>query len=181
MNKKDWLKTNNEAMAAVQRGLRQARDAVFAGPIGSNGPNDYGYINIRVRQAADLLVRATKLYCEGHYPHSNARELPHKHPLAKALRALAKADKETAFYANTTHDPTLFAPYQPTEAAKHRWDVGPVGEVGPTGPVCPGARGPACPANRDCRGQITPGFAKMVTDEAQARWQEYVDNGGRIK
>lgn len=178
MNKEDWLKTNADAMAAVQRGLQQARDA---GPIGTNGPNDYGYINARVRMAARLLVGATELYCEGHYPHSNARELPHKHPLAKALRALAKVDKETAFYANTTHDPTLFAPYCPTEAAKHRWDVGPVGEIGPAGPRCPGARGCPRPVDRDCRGQITPGFAKMVTDEASARWQEYVANRGKIE
>jgi hypothetical protein len=91
------------------------------GPQGNVGPNDNGYINGLVRAAAVTLQAAIEIYCEGHYPHSNARLLPHLHPLATALRALAKTDKETARYANKTHDPVLFVPYEPPEENRHRW------------------------------------------------------------
>jgi hypothetical protein len=93
-----------------------------AGATGSYGPNDFGYINGIVRQAAALLVTATDIWCEGHYPHSNARVMPPEHPLAVALSELAKTDKETAEYANRPHEPALFKPHLPTAEAQRRWE-----------------------------------------------------------
>jgi hypothetical protein len=93
-----------------------------AGPKGSYGPNDYGYINSCVRKAAQDIAYAINLYCEGHYPHSNARDIPNDHPLCIALTALAEADKQTAEYANLEHDPKLFEIYKPSEQAKNRWN-----------------------------------------------------------
>lgn len=100
------------------------------GCTGTVGPNDYGYMVGHVRRAAEHLVRASDLYSEGHYAHSNAREMPMDHPIAVALAALAKFDQEFSQWNNAEHDPELFKPHQPTEAAKHRWDkpAGPVGE-----------------------------------------------------
>ena len=92
------------------------------GPPGPFGPNDSGYINELVRRAAGLLTRATELYCQGHYPHSNARDIPAEHGLCRALAALADVDSNTACFANRTPEPALFEPCRPTEADKHRWD-----------------------------------------------------------
>jgi hypothetical protein len=96
--------------------------ATGSGCEGSYGANDDGYINAAVRRAAVILRGATDLWSEGHYAHSNARMMPAEHPLARALACLAETDKETARYANTTHDPALFAPHMPSEEAQHRWD-----------------------------------------------------------
>ncbi len=115
------------------------------GATGSYGPNDNGYINGNVRRAADSIQNAIILWCEGHYPHSNARVIPDDHPLVLALHALAEVDQSTCEFANVPHDPALFTPYKPTEEAQHRWDwcIGPPGvpgseglsdPVGPTGP-----------------------------------------------
>jgi len=93
------------------------------GPTGNYGPNDLGYINCAVRRAAVEVQRAIYLYCEGHYPHSNARSIHRKHPLVKAIKALAKVDEETAAYANVQHDPKLFTPYEPPEENQHRWPL----------------------------------------------------------
>jgi len=92
-------------------------------------PNDGGHIHKLIREAAQLLQNATYLYCEGHYAHSNARDIPAGHPLCRALAALQDLDKETSRHANTMHWPPLFAPHQPTDAAKNRW----VGTEGPAG------------------------------------------------
>jgi hypothetical protein len=89
---------------------------------GSCGPNDNGYINVNIRDAAKSLRGASELWSEGHYPHSNAKVMPDDHPIAKALAALAEVDKATAWFANTTHDPELFKPHVPSEQAQHRWD-----------------------------------------------------------
>lgn len=40
--------------------------------------------------------------------HSAARVVPSRHPLAGALKCLAKLDRETCEYANVKHDPDLF-------------------------------------------------------------------------
>jgi hypothetical protein len=87
------------------------------------GPNDHGYMVAAVRQAAERLKWASELYCEGHYPHSNAKDMPDDHPIARALKALAEFDKETCHFHNVEHDPILFEPHKPTEEAKHRWDA----------------------------------------------------------
>lgn len=92
------------------------------GPPGTFGPNDSGYINELVRRAAELLKQATEVYCQGHYPHSNARDIPAGHGLVRALAALAVVDSDTACFANRTPEPALFEPCRPSEADKHRWD-----------------------------------------------------------
>ncbi len=114
------------------QGLPTDEGPKYDGPVGSCGPNDFGYMVHHVRKAADELVRATDLYSEGHYPHSNARKVPEDHPLAVALRALAKFDLQYAWYANLEHEPALFKPHEPTEEAMHRWD-GPQGPIGVQG------------------------------------------------
>lgn len=91
-------------------------------PTGTHGPNDNGYINRCARKAAETIRMATYLWCEGHYPHSNARIIPEDHPLVKALEALAQIDKDTARFANLEHDPSLFLPHRPTEEALIRWE-----------------------------------------------------------
>jgi hypothetical protein len=91
-------------------------------PKGSYGPNDYWYINNHVRRAAQDIVYAINLYCEGHYAHSNARDIPLDHPLCIALNALAETDKQTAMYANLEHEPKLFEIYKPSDQAKNRWN-----------------------------------------------------------
>jgi hypothetical protein len=95
---------------------------VKEGVIGSYGPNDTGYMVGCVREAAKRLYRATDLYCEGHYAHSNARQIPDDHPIVRAMKCLEEFDKEFAHYANQKHDPDLFRPHQPTEKAMKRWD-----------------------------------------------------------
>lgn len=92
------------------------------GPIGTYGPNDSAYINKLIREAAQLLVNATYIFCEGHYPHSNARDIPANHPLCLALAALAEVDQETARFANELPWSPLFAPHRPTDDAKNRWN-----------------------------------------------------------
>lgn len=94
------------------------------------GPNDGGYMVDKIRKAAELIVRATDLYCEGHYAHSNARDIPQDHPFVRALEQLALFDKENAQYANHDHDPKLFEPHRPTEEAKNRWSYSSVGPEG---------------------------------------------------
>ena len=89
---------------------------------GAYGPNDNGYMVNGVREAAKHLKLVTMIYSEGHYPHSNAREVPEDHPIVVALRLLAEFDKDKCQYANVEHDPKLFAPYKPTEEAKQRWN-----------------------------------------------------------
>jgi hypothetical protein len=100
------------------------------GIAGTFGPNDDGYINQLVRLAAANLRKASDLWSEGHYAHSNARVMPQDHPLARALAALAEVDRDTASHANTVHDPALFIPHLPSEAAQHRWEF-------PPRPLCP--------------------------------------------
>ncbi len=100
---------------------------IYNGPIGSYGPNDLGYLNTAIRRAADILVQASELWSEGHYPHSNAKVMPEWHPIARALDELRKTDLETAQYANIKHDPKLFAPYVPSIKNQTRWDNSPIG------------------------------------------------------
>ena len=88
---------------------------------GSYGSNDMGYMVAAVRLAAEKLQRASWLYSEGHYPHSDARDMPEDHPIAIALRALAAFDKDHCHYYNKEHDPALFEPYKPPEENKHRF------------------------------------------------------------
>lgn len=89
---------------------------------GAYGPNDFGYINNLLREAAKKLVGCTYIWSEGHYPHSNARVMPASHPLKRALDCLAEVDLETAEYANVEHQPELFQEHKPSEQAQHRWD-----------------------------------------------------------
>lgn len=90
---------------------------------GCYGPNDYGYINNSIREAAKNIQSAIYLYCEGHYPHSNAKDIESDHPLVVALENLCKIDIETCQYANKEHDVELFIPYKPPEENKYRWDM----------------------------------------------------------
>ena len=71
------------------------------------GPNDNGYINEHVRAAAKHITIAIDLYCFGHYGASN-QQIPDDHGLVIALNALKLVDIDTAPYANTAHDPSLF-------------------------------------------------------------------------
>lgn len=89
---------------------------------GFYGPNDDGYIDNAIREAAKILVRASEIWSEGHYPHSNAKVMPETHSIAKALKELAECDKELAQYANKEHDPKLFEPHMPSEDAQNRWN-----------------------------------------------------------
>lgn len=95
------------------------------GPVWHHGPNDQGYINREVRDAARRIQDAIFLYCEGRYPYRNALRLPLRHPLAIALRELATVDKETCAFANAVHDELLFTPYEPSEEALCRSDLKP--------------------------------------------------------
>jgi len=71
------------------------------------GPNDNGYINGHVRDAAKHITAAMDLYCFGHYGASN-QQIPDDHGLVVALNALKLVDIDTAPFANTDHDPSLF-------------------------------------------------------------------------
>jgi hypothetical protein len=77
-------------------------------PAGGNGPNDNGHINHLTRLAAELLQRAT--YVRPEPP--DWRDIQIRTRLHCALAILAEVDKETAQFANKTHDPALFAPCQ---------------------------------------------------------------------
>ncbi len=86
-------------------------------------PNDEGYINDHVRDAAESIANAIHVYCEGHYAHSNARDIPSDHPLVSIMRILEELDEETAERANRVHDPKCFKIHKPTQKAKTRWNI----------------------------------------------------------
>ncbi len=86
-------------------------------------PNDEGYINDHVRDAAESVSKAIHVYCEGHYAHSNAKDIPSDHPLVTIMDQLRELDKETAEHANRIHDPSLFKIHKPTRKAKTRWNI----------------------------------------------------------
>ena len=92
------------------------------GTMGFYGPNDDGYLCLEIREVAKKLQRCSELWSEGHYPHSNARVMPHNHPIRIALLELAKVDKEIAKYANLEHDINLFEPYEPSLENQTRWN-----------------------------------------------------------
>jgi hypothetical protein len=86
-----------------------------------SGPNDYGYIDQEIRNAARLLRCAAEIYSQGHYPHSNARVVSADHPLRICLQQLSILDQEMASYANCTHNPDLFKVYDPPLEDQFRW------------------------------------------------------------
>lgn len=86
-------------------------------------PNDEGFINDHVRDAAANISKAIHVYCEGHYAHSNAKDIPSDHPLVTIMDQLRELDKETAEHANRIHDPSLFKIHKPTKKAKTRWNI----------------------------------------------------------
>ncbi len=86
-------------------------------------PNDEGYINDHVRDAAKSVSKAIHVYCEGHYAHSNAKDIPADHPLVAIMNLLQELDEETAERANRTHNPKLFKVHKPTKKAKTRWNI----------------------------------------------------------
>lgn len=97
---------------------------IYTGPMQgcTYGPNDHGYLNRGIREAARQLVACSLLWSEGHYPHSNARVMPGDHPIRIALKELQKIDEETAAFANVSHNPSLFEPYTPSLENQTRWD-----------------------------------------------------------
>lgn len=86
-------------------------------------PNDQGYINDHVRDAAASISKAIHVYCEGHYAHSNAKDIPDGHPLVTIMNHLRELDEETAEYGNRLHDPSLFNIHKPTKKARTRWNI----------------------------------------------------------
>jgi hypothetical protein len=85
----------------------------MTGVTGSFGPNDDAYANSHVRKAAEHIQQAMMHYCLGYMPVEYAhRKLPSNHPLVVALKALAEFDKETAMFANTVPEKTLFTPFK---------------------------------------------------------------------
>lgn len=85
--------------------------------------NDEGFINDHVREAATSISKAIHLYCEGHYAHSNAKDIPNNHSLVKIMNLLKELDENTAEHANRTHEPKLFIIHKPTPEAKTRWNI----------------------------------------------------------
>ncbi len=120
-----WLTDHAEDLAAATALRAGYPDAPLPPPTvnGKYTPKGQGsckpnrWMNGHIRLAALEIQQATYLYCES--LNSNARDLPADHPLARALAALAEADRETT----SEHEPHRFRPYKPTEEAKHRWDV----------------------------------------------------------
>lgn len=86
-------------------------------------PNDEGYINDHVREAAKSIGKAIHVYCDGHYAHSNARDIPKSHALVEIMELLKELDEDTAEKANRVHDPKLFKIFKPTQKAKTRWNI----------------------------------------------------------
>ena len=86
-------------------------------------PNDDGFINDQVRDAAGSIAKAIHVYCEGHYAHSNARDIPADHPLVEVMSLLQELDEDTAERANRAHEPKLFKIHTPTRKAKTRWNI----------------------------------------------------------
>ena len=85
--------------------------------------NDEGFINDHVREAATSISKAIHVYCEGHYAHSNAKDIPNNHSLAKIMNLLKELDENTAEHANRVHAPKLFKTHKPTSKAKTRWNI----------------------------------------------------------
>lgn len=86
-------------------------------------PNDEGFINDQVREAAKRIGKAIHIYCEGHYAHSNARDIPEDHALVAIMKLLKELDADTAEQANRVHDPKLFKIHKPSKKAKTRWNI----------------------------------------------------------
>lgn len=86
-------------------------------------PNDEGFINDHVREASSSIAKAIHVYCEGHYAHSNAKNIPSSHALVEIMNLLKKLDKDTAEHANRNHDPKRFKVHKPTSKAKTRWNI----------------------------------------------------------
>ena len=86
-------------------------------------PNDDGYINDNVRAAAKHIAKAIHIYCEGHYAHSNAKDIPEGHPLVTIMNHLRELDEDTAEMANREYDPKLFKIHKPSKKAKTRWNI----------------------------------------------------------
>ena len=83
-------------------------------PAGGYGPNDNGHINHLTRLASELLQRATYVR---HEP-PDWRDIQIRTRLHRALAILAEVDKETAQFANKTHDPALFTPCRPNDGCE---------------------------------------------------------------
>lgn len=86
-------------------------------------PNDDGFINDHVRDAAVSISKAIHVYCEGHYAHSNAKDIPEEHHLVTIINRLKELDEQTAEFGNRVHDPSLFKIHQPSKKAKTRWNI----------------------------------------------------------
>ncbi len=86
-------------------------------------PNDDGFINDHAREAAKHIGKAIHVYCEGHYAHSNAKDIPDDHLLVSIMNQLKELDEATAEHANRDHDPKLFKIHKPTRKAKTRWNI----------------------------------------------------------
>lgn len=116
------------AISTTEAIVTTAQDA--QGPVGYYGPNDTGYMTLSVEAAAKTIKAATRLYSEGHYPHSNARLVPDDHPLAVALHHLGECHKQNCHHGNVEHDPEMFKPYVPSVENQTRWDRYPPGSTG---------------------------------------------------
>ena len=88
---------------------------------GTYGPNDGGYIHEQLVKACIALKRAQELYSQGHYPHSDAKNIPENHALRAAMEQLTLLDQEYAEYANKQPDEHLFNTYEPPYEDTVRW------------------------------------------------------------
>ena len=86
-------------------------------------PNDDGFINDHVRDAAASISKAIHVYCEGHYAHSNAKDIPEEHHLVTIMNRLKELDEQTAEFGNRVHETSLFKIHQPSKKAKTRWNI----------------------------------------------------------
>jgi hypothetical protein len=86
-------------------------------------PNDEGFTNDHIREAASNISKAIHVYCEGHYAHSNAKDIPTSHALVEIMNLLKELDQDTAEHANHVHDSKLFKVHKPTSKAKTRWNI----------------------------------------------------------
>lgn len=86
-------------------------------------PNDEGFINDHAREATSHIKKAIHVFCEGHYAHSNAKDIPEDHELVQILKLLETLDRDTAEHANRTHVAKDYKVHKPTKAAKTRWNI----------------------------------------------------------
>ena len=117
-----YVKNRDEFLRKWNTLSKEEQDRL--GVKGSYGPNDGGYINNAVREAAKQIKRAQELYSQGHYPHSNARLISKDHALSIALFALKVEDEQGCKMANREHDEELFSDYVPSKEDQTRWNSG---------------------------------------------------------